>query len=649
MPQSFPVSGQSKSISAPAIPRKIGNAFSELYHRTEKNNEKLGKVRNDANNTGQTNLPTHFVANAAQKLIDNPLKNRFSPENPLASLEFFQQSAVSEGNSANNPLDVLDLLRHDMEQSYQNAEYLLRTDSPYSLASLTPSGAQDSAAPIEPIGYAGQPDGANSQKFDQDSNITHTTAYERPAASPAKSPENDRKGSKSGSEAQKDSKVLEASGKVSEGNPKENTEKQSSAPKTEKPGSTVILAKKPKTQWEGAEGSKKAEAVSEPRSAGQVPLKDGEKNSEGEGIRVEVIDERRAAQEPVKTDVAKTEDAGKPGKEPGDTPGRQVLAKAQAGQARQNESTPGQTPASIKESADATLPDNAARLAANSNSDLRGESSLLRPALQAEALKETERENLAAKEAKAPLEKSEQTAQRAILQPASAQKVVTKGVLGASLRGGELGRVASLRKRQSQGMQHRAVESSPKGRVSDSRSGFSELRLSEGVPQSGTDAKSPAPSSGGGQTTVLRSFAQQMVQRLQEGPLAQNLRQLQFRLLEHNRGEIRLRLNPEHLGQLRIHMSVEGSQLSGRIMAESAEAVRILQDNLPQLQESLREGGFSGLNVSVGGGQENQQGSAPYGGSRATSGQRMAAEQSEEWEDLAPIWQLEQNQIDYSA
>ena len=79
--------------------------------------------------------------------------------------------------------------------------------------------------------------------------------------------------------------------------------------------------------------------------------------------------------------------------------------------------------------------------------------------------------------------------------------------------------------------------------------------------------------------------------------------------------------------------------------------MRILQEHLPQLQESLREGGFSGLNVSVGGGRENGQGAESHDDARVAFSSRAAESQSGEWENLGetPIWQLEQNQIDYSA
>ena len=672
MPHSFLLSIHRENSGKGLVvaPRKLGNAFSELYRRHGK---ELDQVRSEVNNTEQTDWPIHFpkvASNVAQGPAVNPIKNRL--ENHLTSLEFFRQSeaTVYEGSPVNNALDVLDLLRRDMEQSYQNVEYLLRTDSPYPPASLTQDGAawQSPSGQIEQTGSPEWPVGAGPENFAQynkeDKVASHNykqhagTNEARAGSATGPVVENDR----NTADAKKDSKMRDLGAESSEGNPKEKDEKLNSAPKSEKSTKNVIPLKEPKNQ-EGLGTLKRNEEKVSQRTGNasrQGASRGGESNQEGQGIRIEVIDERRVAQEPVEAENGKAEDGkaengGKSGNKSGSTLRQRDLAKAapdlQTGQARQTEPKLGQTPVSdpVREGVEGTTlrepsQDSVARLA----SGLRGESSLLQSALQAkETLKEIEsaQENLAGKEVKAPLEKETQTAQRFILQPASAQRgFTTRGFLGASLRGRELRQVASLRKRQSQGIQHWTAENSAKGTFSES--GFSELRLSEGVPQSGAEAKNPGSS---GQVTVLRSFVQQMVQRLQEGPLAQNLRQLQFRLLEHNRGEIRLRLSPEHLGQLRIHLSVEGSQLSGRIMAESAEAVRILQDHLPQLQESLREGGFSGLNVSVGGGQENQQGSAPYGSFRAASGLRMATDQNEEWEDLAPIWQLEQNQIDYSA
>ncbi|MEM9424676.1 MAG: flagellar hook-length control protein FliK, partial [Spirochaetota bacterium] len=149
-------------------------------------------------------------------------------------------------------------------------------------------------------------------------------------------------------------------------------------------------------------------------------------------------------------------------------------------------------------------------------------------------------------------------------------------------------------------------------------------------------------SNAGANGGAMRSLAQQMIQRFQEGPLAQNLRQLQFRLLDQNRGEIRLRLHPENLGRVSIHLNIDGNLLRGRFVAENAEVARMLQDNMEHLASGLREGGFEnqGLDVSVGEESRGFSGGSPRNSSRFTV-------DSEDWED--PVWLQEQSQIDFSA
>ncbi len=191
------------------------------------------------------------------------------------------------------------------------------------------------------------------------------------------------------------------------------------------------------------------------------------------------------------------------------------------------------------------------------------------------------------------------------------------------------------------------TQASPAGSAGESDSSAAQFPGSTGT----NGASSP-----GNPGVPLRSLAWQLAQRLQEGPLAQNLRQLRFRLLDQNRGEIRLRLNPDNLGQLRIHLSMDGNQLSGHIVADRAEAARILQNNMQQLEASLREGGFDnqGLNVSVSGGQAGDAQSSRRESER-NSGRTQGTERQdgsaawEEWNADELNLQVEQSQINYSV
>ncbi|WGK69382.1 flagellar hook-length control protein FliK [Candidatus Haliotispira prima] len=243
----------------------------------------------------------------------------------------------------------------------------------------------------------------------------------------------------------------------------------------------------------------------------------------------------------------------------------------------------------------------------------------------------------------------------------------------AQLQATRPGRVAELRRQQNQGMQYASGDRQNAASVNGSAESADKQQLkadfefgrnlnqtmeSSGLSDS-AGIRTPGAGNMGnnGQGPLLRSFAQQMAQRLQEGPLAQNLSQLRFRLLDRNRGEIRMSLNPENLGQIRIHLNIDGSQLSGHIVADSPEAARILRDNMQHIEASLREGGFDNqeLNVSVGGGQagdaqdKSQEDWNPSGNFDSN---RLPVGREEAWEELnpsGPTFQLEQSQINYSA
>ena len=223
-----------------------------------------------------------------------------------------------------------------------------------------------------------------------------------------------------------------------------------------------------------------------------------------------------------------------------------------------------------------------------------------------------------------------------------------------------LGRVAELRKQQNSGVQQLSVGENQRnpsvGQQQNRRYGgfdFSQNFHDRGGdnPALGDVQQNSFPNSST-TSTGFRSIAQQMFQRLQEGPLAQNIRQLQFRLLDQNRGEIRLHMKPENLGQVRIHLSIEGSQLSGRILAENMEAARILQDNMQHLEASLRAGGFDsqGLNVSIGGDQAGSTDSREStSGSNYTKLSPVDAEIEEEANFNERTLLYEKSQINFSA
>lgn len=70
--------------------------------------------------------------------------------------------------------------------------------------------------------------------------------------------------------------------------------------------------------------------------------------------------------------------------------------------------------------------------------------------------------------------------------------------------------------------------------------------------------------------------------------------------------EINIKLTPEHLGNLTIKVSLERGILSARALVENVNVKQLLQSNLGELKESLKEQGieFNSIDVSVGEDQE---------------------------------------------
>lgn len=70
--------------------------------------------------------------------------------------------------------------------------------------------------------------------------------------------------------------------------------------------------------------------------------------------------------------------------------------------------------------------------------------------------------------------------------------------------------------------------------------------------------------------------------------------------------EINIKLTPEHLGNLTIKVSLERGILSARALVENVNVKQLLQSNLGELKESLKDQGieFNSIDVSVGEDQE---------------------------------------------
>ncbi len=121
---------------------------------------------------------------------------------------------------------------------------------------------------------------------------------------------------------------------------------------------------------------------------------------------------------------------------------------------------------------------------------------------------------------------------------------------------------------------------------------------SNGTPTSVTGTTSPHPANAGNHPVSQSPTA---IQSHTEGteadaptPTIDRARFVQrvanaFRSAQQNDGHIQLRLSPPELGSLRIEIAVRNGVLSANLEAETADARRVLLDNLPALRQRLAE------------------------------------------------------------
>jgi flagellar hook-length control protein FliK len=79
-------------------------------------------------------------------------------------------------------------------------------------------------------------------------------------------------------------------------------------------------------------------------------------------------------------------------------------------------------------------------------------------------------------------------------------------------------------------------------------------------------------------------------------------------MLSGNQSEMEMSLKPDHLGKLQLRVLVENQVVTARFMAESQQVKQIIETNLNQLRDQLRENGLQVdlLSVSVGTGTGEQ-------------------------------------------
>lgn len=93
--------------------------------------------------------------------------------------------------------------------------------------------------------------------------------------------------------------------------------------------------------------------------------------------------------------------------------------------------------------------------------------------------------------------------------------------------------------------------------------------------------------------------------------------------LHQNRHEAFIQLEPPELGGLRIDLVLKGDKVQVHIVAEAAEAGRLVQDQLPELRQALQAHKLELVEVRVDVGEWNGERGDPSGGFRRESGEQQ--------------------------
>jgi flagellar hook-length control protein FliK len=112
------------------------------------------------------------------------------------------------------------------------------------------------------------------------------------------------------------------------------------------------------------------------------------------------------------------------------------------------------------------------------------------------------------------------------------------------------------------------------------------------------EARSEAASGQGGFKTA-DSFENFLARELQQNLNSDIVRQAQVMLREGGEGTIRLSLKPEFLGKVKIHLEMTENKITGKIVVESGEALRAFEREMQSLEQTFRNEGFDGANLSL--------------------------------------------------
>lgn len=110
-----------------------------------------------------------------------------------------------------------------------------------------------------------------------------------------------------------------------------------------------------------------------------------------------------------------------------------------------------------------------------------------------------------------------------------------------------------------------------------------------------TDAATPPKAPGG---TKAEGAADGSPRTADRAILIQRISKA-FQRLSVDGGQLRIRLHPEHLGSVQLQMTIQGRDVSARIIAESDAARAVLTEHLPELRQRLMDSGLQVQNLEI--------------------------------------------------
>ncbi len=177
-------------------------------------------------------------------------------------------------------------------------------------------------------------------------------------------------------------------------------------------------------------------------------------------------------------------------------------------------------------------------------------------------------------------------------------------------------------------------------------------QTSETNSKTSVDAPAPTPAvntqvNSQGVTQSVHSHSEAIVTRGESKPQTPTIDRARFvqrvanafRSAQQNDGQIQLRLSPPELGSLRIEIAVRNGVLAANLEVETADARRVLLDNLPALRQRLAEQEIRiekfEVDIRREGGQQEGQANAreqqsEHQSSRATAQNRISTSQTAE-------------------